>query len=162
MKRRDARENAFLLIFEMTFHSEPVDELIELASQCRENPLDEYAERLVRLPAQNMATLDEKISAHLSRWKIGRLPKTTLAILRLAVCEIDYFDDISVKVTINEAVELAKRFASEEDAAYVNGVLGSYVRAQSPAAAPDGDESAVKEDAPQCAAENGDRPCGDI
>ena len=52
--------------------------------------------------------------------------------MRLAVCEIDYFPKIPVSVTINEAVELAKEYATEDDASYLNGVLGSYVKAASP------------------------------
>lgn len=128
MKRRVARENVFFLAFESILNKSPIDELIELAYIGRECSLDEYANSLIHLIVQNETELDEKIAKHLNKWRIGRLPKTTLAILRLAICEIDHIEGIPVSVTINEAVEIAKKFATDEDAAYINGVLGSYVR----------------------------------
>jgi N utilization substance protein B len=146
MKRREAREAAFLLIFEKAFHTEPVGELIETAVVCRALQLDEYSNRLLGLWEQNMTAIDARIEPFLTKWKLSRLPKVTLAVLRLAVCELDFFPDIPVRVTINEAVELAKNYGTEEDASYVNGVLGSYVKAARP----------VKQDA-------GDiKPCADI
>ncbi|MEG1849882.1 MAG: transcription antitermination factor NusB, partial [Oscillospiraceae bacterium] len=72
--------------------------------------------------------IDEIISAHLATWKLARLPKVTLAVLRLAVGELETFETIPVRVSINEAIELAKKYGTEEDAAYVNGVLGSYAK----------------------------------
>lgn len=132
MKRRDAREAAFLLIFEKAFHTEPVGELIESAALCRALSLDDYSSRLVSLWEANMAAIDGKIEPFLTKWRLSRLPKVTLAVLRLAVCELDFFEDIPVRVTINEAIELAKTYGTEEDAAYVNGVLGSYVKAAQP------------------------------
>ena len=129
MKRREARNEAFLLIFEMDFNGETAKDIIECAQEGRELSLDKYATKLFSLTFENRALIDSKISAHLNNWKIERLPKTTLAILRLAICELDNFEDIPVKVTINESVELAKTYSTQEDAAYINGVLGSYVKA---------------------------------
>ena len=129
MKRRDAREIAFLMIFEKEFHDEPMAQLIETAKESRSLKLNEYVSHLLELIEENADLLDQKIMDHLSNWKISRLPKVTLALLRLAVCELDFFEDIPIKVTINEAIELAKKYATEEDAAYINGVLGSYVKA---------------------------------
>ena len=59
---------------------------------------------------------------------MNRLSKVTLAVLRLAIGELMFFDDIPVAATINEAVELAKKYSTQEDANYVNGVLGAYVK----------------------------------
>lgn len=130
MKRRDARNEAFLLIFEMEFNGETVEDILQCAKECRELSLDQYATRLFTLVFENRAIIDEKIARHLNNWKLERLSKTTLAILRLAVCELDNFPDIPIKVTINESVELAKTYSSQEDAAYINGVLGAYVKTQ--------------------------------
>lgn len=140
MKRRDAREAAFLLIFEKSFRPETIDELMETAVEGRELKMDDYARRLARLVGENPAALDEKIAPHLATWKLSRLPRVTLAALRMAVCELDSFPDIPVRVSINEAIELAKKYGTEEDASYVNGVLGSYVKAAAPHKAEDAPE----------------------
>lgn len=128
MKRRDARESAFLLIFEKLFREDSMQEIIDIAIEYRALELDNYSKRLVLCVEENQALLDETIEKYLSKWKLSRLPKVTLAVMRLAVCELSYFSDIPIKVTINEAIELAKKYATEDDASYINGVLGSYVR----------------------------------
>lgn len=132
MKRRDARESAFLLIFESMFREETMREIIDTAVEERALEIDEYCENLALLVEKSREEIDDDIEKYLSKWKINRLPRVTLAVLRLAVCELEYFADIPVKVTINEAIELAKKYASEDDASYINGVLGSYVKEKNP------------------------------
>lgn len=132
MKRRDARESAFLLIFESMFREETMQEIIDTAVEERALNVDDYSRSVALMAAKNYADIDADIEKFLSKWKITRLPRVTLAVLRLAVCELEYFADIPVKVTINEAIELAKKYASEEDASYINGVLGSYVKEKNP------------------------------
>ena len=133
MKRRDARESAFLLIFEKMFREESMSEIIETAIESRAIEMDDYSKALVLKVEEVCEELDSSIEKFLDKWKLNRIPKVTLAVFRLAVCELKYFADIPVKVTINEAIELAKKYASEEDASYINGVLGSYVRENPPA-----------------------------
>ena len=141
MKRRDAREAAFLLIFEKSFREELMDELIALAIESRALELNDYARRLVMTAAENEAELDRNIEKYLTKWKIGRLSRVTLTVLRLAVCELAYFPDIPVRVTINEAIELAKKYATENDASYINGVLGTYVKETAPVKNKEADEN---------------------
>ena len=75
---------------------------------------------------EDIEKLDEIISSNLKGgWRISRISKVSLAILRLAICEMTKFADIPVSVSINEAVELAKTYAAEEDSAFVNGLLSS-------------------------------------
>lgn len=131
MKRKDARENAFLMIFEKSFREEPMQELVDTAVECRALELNEYAKRLLLSVDENSAEIDEKIEKYLSKWKLSRLSHVAVSVLRLASCELLYFPDIPVKVTINEAVELAKKYATEDDASYINGVLGSFVKQES-------------------------------
>ena len=71
--------------------------------------------------------IDEMISAHSKNWKIDRIAKAELAILRLAVYEAKYDESVPVGVAINEAVELAKEYGEDNGAAFVNGVLGQIV-----------------------------------
>lgn len=132
MKRRDARESAFLLIFESLFREESMQEIIDMACESRALKLDDYSKQLVLTVEEHCEEIDSSIEKYLSKWKISRLPKVTLAVLRLAVGELAYFPDIPIKVTINEGIELAKKYACEDDAAYINGVLGSYVRDENP------------------------------
>lgn len=131
MNRNEAREQAFLLIFSESFNSEQsIEELISNALEANDYENDEYTFRLIKGVSENKAQIDEIIAEKLNKWKMERLPKTTLAILRLAVFEIIYCDDIPDSVSINEAVELAKRFGSEKDYSFVNGVLGNISRAK--------------------------------
>ena len=129
MNRNEAREQAFLLIFSECFNSEQsAEELIANALEADDYENDEFTFRLLNGVSENKAQIDEIICEKLNKWKMERLPKTTLAILRLAVYEIIYCEDIPDSVAINEAVELAKRFGSEKDYSFVNGVLGNISR----------------------------------
>ena len=86
---------------------------------------------MAQLTYDNRDEIDKIISENSVGWKIERLPKVTLAIMRLAFCELLYVPSVPTGVTINEAVELAKKFASQEDASFINGILGKYVRENS-------------------------------
>lgn len=126
MTRREEREQAFILLFEKSFNEET--ELSELYDLAIENEVvcgSEFVKSLAFKAWENVAEIDETIEKYSVGWKISRISKVALAVLRLAVCEIRYFDDIPVKVSINEAVELCKKFASKDDYSFVNGILGS-------------------------------------
>jgi N utilization substance protein B len=122
------RETAFQLIFEMAFHSGPISQQIDDAILCRELNADEYVIHIVSLTHKNLSEIDEQISLSLKNWRIERIPRVTLALLRLAVCEFMYFPEVPIGASINEAIELAKKYASEEDGAFINGVLGTLAR----------------------------------
>ena len=128
MKRREAREVAFILIFEKSFRSESMEELIEFAKVSRTLELDDYSYNLACSVAGSWDELNEKITPFLSNWRLERLSRVSAALLRLSFYEIEHFDDIPNSVTINEAVELAKKYGTMEDASYINGVLGGFVR----------------------------------
>ncbi len=126
MTRREEREQAFILLFEKSFNEET--ELSELYDLAVENEVvcgSEFVKTLAFKAWENIAEIDAAIEKYSVGWKISRISKVALAVLRLAVCEIRYFDDIPVKVSINEAVELCKKFASKDDYSFVNGILGS-------------------------------------
>ena len=80
----------------------------------------------------HLAEIDAEIDRYSEKWKVNRLPKVSLTVLRLAIGEMLYFRDIPVAATINEAVELAKKYSMQEDAAYINGVLGAFAKANRP------------------------------
>lgn len=129
MTRREIREQAFVLLFEKMFNSD--SSLKELADYAEESGLftvDPFAMEIAVCALDNLASVDERLTALSHKWSLSRLSRVTLTVLRLAASEILYFDDIPVSVSINEAVELAKKYATVEDASFVNGILGSLSR----------------------------------
>lgn len=126
MRRTKQREQAFYLIFESLFDSENSD-TAEIFSENVEE-LGDYALELFNGVSEKTEELDEVISKYSKGWKINRLPKTNLSILRLAIYEIKYVEDTPDSVAINEAVELAKKYSGNDDAPFINGILGAVVR----------------------------------
>lgn len=128
MTRKKAREEAFILIFEKAFNDNTVEEILEIAKEVRDLEPDDYISKVFFGVFQNIEEIDAIISDKAVGWKIARISKTALSILRLAIYEIKYFDDIPNSVSINEAVELSKTYATKEDASFVNGILSSVVK----------------------------------
>lgn len=87
-----------------------------------------YCEELYSLLCNRKEEIDQAITLHSRKWSISRMPKTDLAVLRLAVCEILYLKEVPDSVAINEAVELAKRYGEENSPKYINGILGAVAR----------------------------------
>lgn len=128
MKRTLAREEVFLALFEMEFTKTTPQELMDTAIEVRGAAYDEYAKRLITAAVAHSDEVDTLIAKYSTAWKTNRLPKVTLAVLRLAITEILYMDDIPQNVTANEAVELAKKYGAPDDASYVNGILGTLIK----------------------------------
>lgn len=126
MTRREEREQAFILLFEKSFNQEI--ELCELYDFAVENEAvtgSEFVKSLLFKTWENVESIDSVIEKYSHGWKISRISKVALAVLRLAICEMKYFDDIPFGVSINEAVELCKKYAAKDDSSFVNGILGS-------------------------------------
>lgn len=130
MKRSEAREQAFILIFERSFKDEDIDEIIEQAQISRNMVVNGYAHSLAQEVSDNLPWLDQIIASYSKKWKIQRISRVSLSILRLSLWEIDHVDTVPEGVSINEAVELAKKYGNADDFSFVNGVLGAYVRAK--------------------------------
>lgn len=128
MTRKEAREQAFVLIFEKMFREDSAQEILEYATEIREIEIDDYSKEIFLGVCEKKEELDAEISKHLKNWKIERISKVALAILRLAVYEIKFVESVPDSVSINEAVELSKKFSFAEDASFVNGVLGNIVK----------------------------------
>ena len=129
MTRSAARDLAFHLIFERAFREEAIEEIIADAEEARAIEEDEFALALTNCINDHLAEIDAEIDRYSDKWKVNRLPKVSLTVLRLAIGEMLYFREIPVAATINEAVELAKKYSMQEDAAYINGVLGAFDKA---------------------------------
>lgn len=126
MTRREEREQAFILLFEKSFNSETeVAELYDFAIENEVITGSDFVKSLLLKTWENVDSIDAVIEKHTKGWKVSRISKVALAVLRLAICEMLYFEDIPVGVSINEAVELCKKYAAKDDASFVNGLLGS-------------------------------------
>lgn len=129
MRRKTAREIAMQLIFQMLIQDDYSNEMIAKLLQkiSEENEQLSYIKNIVLRFTQNMQEIDSLIEVNSPDWKLNRMAKVDLAILRVAVTEILYLDDIPESVSINEAVEIAKKFSTEESGSFINGILGSIV-----------------------------------
>ena len=126
MTRREEREQAFILLFEKAFNEETdVAELYDFAIENEVIKGSDFVKSLLFKTWENVESIDSAIEKYSVGWKISRISKVALAVLRLAVCEILYFDEIPAGVSINEAVELCKKYAAKDDASFVNGLLGT-------------------------------------
>ncbi len=90
----------------------------------------DYIRRLVTLTAENRSEIDGFIERYAKGWKIERISRTALAVMRCAICEIIYMDDVPNSAAINEAVELCKGYDEPDTVAFVNGVLGGFMRGE--------------------------------
>ena len=113
-------------------HFATLSELDELYSELPSGKTLDYILRLSALVAEKREELDAVIGRYARDWKIERISRTALAVMRCAVCEILSFDDVPAGAAINEAVELDKNYDEPETVAFVNGVLGAFVRAELP------------------------------
>ena len=117
MTRHQSRQEAFCLLFEKSFSDMTLEEIIEGATETRDLQPNE---------------LDALIEPKLKNWKLSRISKVSLAILRMAAYELMYVPQVPINVTVDEAVELAKQYAGEDEYAFINGVLGAVIRDMDP------------------------------
>ncbi len=148
MTRTNAREIAVHFTFELSFTGQTAGELLEqslnrptFAAVGEEEPLyaefpnqkqRAYIETLVRGAYEHLPELDGYISKYAIGWSFSRISRVVIAILRVAMYEVLYMQDIPNAAAINEAVELTKHYESGEVAAFVNGIMGSFVRNECP------------------------------
>lgn len=128
MNRRKAREQAFVLIFERSINHDSTREIVDAAETSEDVRIEEFAEKTASGAEENETKLDGIIQKYIRGWTMNRLSKVSLSLLRLALYEMLFEPDIPVSVSINEAVSLAKKYGSAEDAPFVNGVLGSAAK----------------------------------
>ena len=130
LTRHQMRENAFILVFERIFNNDSAEELLETARENEEIEITDDVKSMFLGVIRYQDSIDELISSNLKNWRMERISKVSLAILRLGVYEIVYCDDIDDDIVASECVKLASEYAYEDDIAFINGVLGSIVRAR--------------------------------
>ena len=124
MSRRDSREKAVLFIFESLFKEESIEEIIE-NSENEGEKIDPFIKEMFNGVHENKEEIDSLIEKHLKNWDKSRVSKLALSILRECIYEMLFRKDIPENVSINESVELAKKYGSEQESSFVNGILGS-------------------------------------
>lgn len=164
--RRQAREAALAALYQIEHGRQSLDTALEglEAYQSLPDELRAFAERLARGVVHDRKRIDERIQAHLHDWAVPRLATIDRNILRMACYELFEVEDVPPKVTLDEAIELAKTYSTAESGRFVNGVLGALL-AESPkaewrpppalaveeagATSPEPEPEVVSEDAPE-------------
>jgi transcription antitermination factor NusB len=123
--RRRAREVALQILFHLEFNPGEPGEAFERIFQCFEvaESIRPFASNLVSGVCQEMPVLDQLINQASKNWRLERMPRLDKSILRIAVYEILFLDDIPPKVSMDEAVELGKKFGTEDSGSFINGIL---------------------------------------
>ena len=130
MGRKKARDNAFKCIYQLEFMDDKnVEKLLEYCYDENQNTDNEkeYIQKVVNGVVEYLSIIDDNILKNLKNWTINRIAKIDLAILRLAIYEILYLEDIPAKVSVNEAVELAKEYGGTDSKSFVNGLLAKII-----------------------------------
>ena len=127
--RRHARERAIQVLFQWDIHGAPRYWLEDFWTQ-HPSPTEErqFAERIVEGVLAHHKELDQLIGALATNWKVSRMPIVDRSILRAALYELLWMPDVPAKVTVNEAIELAKEFADDETKRFVNGILDQVLK----------------------------------
>ena len=132
MKRQKSREKAMELLFSMELSKNTYEETIETFIEDYEMDLKtidvDYIKNVVKVVTDNLEDIDSRIVNALVNWKLDRVSKVNLTILRLAVGEMLFVDDVPGSVAINEAVELTKKYSDEKCTSFVNGVLDKVLK----------------------------------
>ncbi len=130
--RRKAREYAFQILFQLDFDGDNLEDKLEQFWQTNKNlnrrglvppQVKQFAEALVKGTIEQLDQIDTRISQHSLNWRLSRMAATDRNILRFSTYEILYCDDIPVKVSINEALDIAKKYSTTESVSFINGIL---------------------------------------
>lgn len=130
MSRKKARDNAFKCVYELEFgRDENLEKILNNCYEENDNKPEEkeYIKKVLKGVKENLEEIDGVILSKLKNWSLDRIAKIDLAILRLAVYEIKYMEDIPEKVSANEAVELAKTYGNNDSKSFVNGVIAKVI-----------------------------------
>jgi transcription antitermination factor NusB len=128
IKRSDEREFALQMLYAGEFNRDPWPQQIGRLEVERRQNVTAYVEKLVEIYHDHKSEFDKKITARLENWELKRVAVIDKVILRLALSEIFYFDDIPPEVSINEAIELAKKYSTSRSSKFINGVLDAIYR----------------------------------
>jgi N utilization substance protein B len=131
LSRRSARDTAFRLLYEYSINGGFNPATADVMRDCFDKGMNEnawdYVNNMIGIYESKRNEIDALIQKNSKGWNIGHMSKVDLAILRLGVCEIKYIEDIHSNITINECVELAKKYSTEKSSKFINGVLAGVL-----------------------------------
>jgi N utilization substance protein B len=131
MNRRKSREIAMKLLFEMSINKESYEDIIENFKEHTDVDLNDvdmpYITKALAGIHENAVEIDKNIEKHLIKWKLNRLSKMNIAILRISTYEILFEEEIPDKVSVNEGIELAKKYGEDSSPAFINGILAKML-----------------------------------
>lgn len=136
LTRREIREKALQSLFQLSANEDLSKETAmeqallndqDETEEMEEVIIPEYLNQLVNGVVENQSMIDEKIKSHLKNWSMSRLAKTDLLVMRIAVYEMLFVEEVPDKVALNEALEVIKRYGDEQSSKFINGVLSNMV-----------------------------------
>ena len=132
MSRKKSREVAMELLYQMSINNDSIEDTIETFIDNTDYNLDEididFVTKALNGVQNNVDNIDKNIEEYLVKWKLSRISKINLAILRICTYEVFYDEDIPERVSINEAIELAKKYSEESSVPFINGVLDKILK----------------------------------
>lgn len=132
MSRKNSREKAMELLFGMSISKETPDEVIEMFKENSEEDIKgidfNYIKEVLEGVTTKTGEIDTIIEENLQNWKLDRVSKINICILRLAIYEMKFVEDVPAKVALNEALELTKRYSDEKSVSFINGVLDKVLK----------------------------------
>lgn len=128
-KRRIIRERVMQALYAFEISKDPLDHIVDTVFlELRDHPEElSFAQNLLQRTVEHQPAIDAIIQKKAAHWDFDRIALIDRLLLRLGICELFYFEDIPPKVTINEAIEIAKRFSTEKSGQFINGILDSIL-----------------------------------
>lgn len=128
MTRPEARESAFLVLFQSTYETNPSEEMISLLEENHQIKCNSYSKKCIFGVYENQQTIDNLIEKESKNWKISRISRIALISIRLAIYELLFEKGITPGIAFSEYVRIAKKYSDEETASFVNGILGGIYK----------------------------------
>ncbi len=130
MGRKIARECTMKLLYQMQLNEDFSKEAVDIFFDNNELNLEEdsYIREVIEGVTVNIEEIDHYIDKYAQGWKIQRIAKVDLSILRIAIYEMIYIEEIPPQVSINEAIDIAKKYSTDESSKFINGLLGTFLK----------------------------------
>ena len=128
IKRRQEREFVLQMLFAGEFNSEPLESQIRLLDDFTRQKATPFARKLIKICQEKKDLLDTEIINKLDNWDFNRIAVIDKLILRMAISELIFFEEIPAEVSINEAIELGKEFSTEQSGKFINGILDAILK----------------------------------
>ena len=128
MKRRKEREFALQILYALEFNHTPFSDQIERMDPQFKQYATEFSKKIIEICDEYKDKLDSEIKARLINWDFNRIAVIDKILLRMAMAEFLYFEDVPPEVTLNEMIEISKRYSTERSSKFINGILDAFLK----------------------------------